>query len=226
MRYELLTELLPLALATAANPPAVIAVVIMLSSEKSRPGALWFTAGWLVGLFVVGAAAVVLSDALGYRGGPSTAAGVVKALIGLALIGLAIRKWLGGTSAGDDSAAMPSWMQTLTGLSPWRSFGFAALFAGVNPKTLALNIAGALVISEIVAGPAGRFVTLAVFAIASSLTLIVPLAYGMLAPEHSRESLGRTQRWLVSNNRSITAAVLGILGVMVMVSALQDLLAS
>jgi hypothetical protein len=224
MWSEPLTELLPIAVAIAANPPAVIAVVLMLASDESRRSAAWFVLGWLAGLLIVGAGALLIGEAAGVGDGPSLLGAGARAIIGVALVGLALRKWLGG-SPGGDAGEMPAWMQTVTGLSPGRSFGFAALFAGLNPKTLALNVAGAIVISETVAGRTGRAAALVGFAIVSSLTLIAPLAYGLAAPLHSQGLLGRVQRWLVSNNRPITAGVLGVLGAVVTVSAVQDLLA-
>lgn len=223
MRIELLTELLPLALAIAANPPAVIAVVLMLSSEQSRPSATWFVAGWLVGLFAVGLGALALGDTLGADAARSGPLVFIKALVGIALVGLAARKWFGQRSAGGEPEA-PAWMAKVTGLSAPRAFGFAALFAGLNPKTLALNVAGAIVIAEVVPGVAGKIGVFAVFAVVASVTLLAPLIYGLAAPGHSRDSLGRLQGWLVANNVAITAAVLGILGVMVLNSALRDLL--
>jgi len=219
-----LTELLPIAVAIAANPPAVIAVVLMLASRESRQSATWFVLGWLAGLLVVGAGALLIGDAVGIEDGPSLLGASVRALMGVTLVGSALRKWLGGSPAGG-AEEMPAWLQTVKGLSPVRSFGSAALFAGLNPKTLALNIAGAIVISEAVAGRTDRSVTLVVFVIVSSLTLIAPLAYGLAAPRHSQGFLGRIQLWLVSNNRPITAAVLGVLGAMVTFSAVRDLLA-
>jgi hypothetical protein len=221
---ESLTELLPIAVAIAANPPAVIAVVLMLASRESRRSATWFVLGWLAGLLVVGAGALLIGDAAGIEDGPSLLGASARALIGVALVGLALRKWLGGSLAGD-AGEMPGWMQTVTGMAPGRSFGFAALFAGLNPKTLALNVAGAIVISEGVAGRTGRSVALLVFVIASSLTLLVPLAYGLAAPRHSQGLLAKVQHWLVSNNRPITAGVLGVLGAVVAFSAFRDLLA-
>jgi hypothetical protein len=221
---ELLAELLPIAIAISTNPPAIIAVVLMLSSERSRRTAVWFVLGWLAGLLAVGAGVLLIGDAAGMEGGPSLLGASVRLLIGVALVGLALRKWFGGGPAGG-AGKMPAWMQTVTALSPVRSFGFSALFAGLNPKTLALNVAGAIVISETVAGRTGRSAALVVFAVVSSLSLIAPLVYGLVAPRHSRDALGRMQLWLVSNNRAITAGVLGVLGAVVVFSAVQDLLA-
>ena len=224
MWSEPLTELLPIAVAIAANPPAIIAVVLMLSSDESRRSATWFVLGWLSGLLVVGVGLLLIGDAVSTEGGPSLLGAGARALIGVALVGLALRKWFGGSPAGD-AGEMPAWMQTVTGLSPGRSFGFAALFAGLNPKTLALNVAGAIVIYETIAGRTGRSVALVGFVVVSSLTLIAPLAYGLAAPRHSQGVLGRVKDWLLSNNRPITAGVIGVLGATVTFSAVRDLLA-
>lgn len=224
MQAQPLTELLPIALAIAANPPAIIAVVLMLSSDESRRSAVWFVLGWLCGLLVVGAGLLLVGDAVGVDGGPSLLGVGARALAGVALVGLALWKWFGSKPAGD-AGEMPAWMQKVTALSPGRAFGFAALFAGLNPKTLALNVAGAILISESLAGSTERSIALVAFVIVSSLTLIAPLTYGLAAQRHSRDALGRMQLWLASNNRAITAGVLGVLGTAVVFSAIQDLLA-
>lgn len=212
---------MPIAITIAANPPAVIAVVLMLSAEPSGRRASAFVAGWLVGLAAVAAAAIALGDAVGFDSDGSMTATAVKALIGVGLLGLAAKKWF-GRSANGDVEHMPGWMSSITQMTAARSFGFAALFAALNPKSLALNIAGALLISELFTGIAAEAVALVVFVLASSITLLVPLAYVKVAPAQSQGVLGAFQRWLITNSDTITAVVLAVLGIMVSVSAAEQ----
>lgn len=212
---------MPIAITIAANPPAVITVVLMLSAEPSGRKAAAFVAGWVVGLGVVATAAVALGDAVGFDSDGSMTATAVKAIIGVGLMGLAAKKWF-GRSGGGDVEQMPGWMSSITQMTVARAFGFAALFAALNPKSLALNIAGALLISELFTGIAAEAVALVVFVLVSSITLVVPLAYVLIAPERSVTALAAVQRWLIANSDTITAVVLAVLGIMVSVSAAEQ----
>ena len=221
---ELIFELVPIAVTIAANPPAVIAVVLVLSATTSRKGAASFVGGWLVGLSVVAVAAVLVGDAVGVDSESSMVATGFKALVAAGLLVAAVWKWLHRDTSGDVER-MPAWMRSVTDLSAGRSFGLAAIYAGLNPKTLALNIAGAIVIAETVNGAAGQAVWLGLFIVMSSMTLVVPLVVVIVAPDRSQGVLERTQRWLIVHADTIAAVVLGVLGVAVAVSAAQQYVA-
>ena len=214
--------MLPLALTIAANPPAVIAVVLMLSAPESRTSAVWFTLGWIVGLALVATGVILVGDAISLPEGPSPWLAGFKFVVGIALVAFGVWKWAARPSS-DEPVELPAWMEALGGLSPARSFRFAALFAGLNPKTLALNVAGAVVIAEVVHGGGPQAIAIVLFVSVSSFTLVVPLAYALLARERASATLGRFQGWLTANNQAIAAGVLGLLGVMVTIGAAQDL---
>lgn len=63
-----LVELLPAALGIALNPPAVVRAILMLSSAHPKRNGLAFLTGWMAGLFLVGAALLVLGILLAMAG--------------------------------------------------------------------------------------------------------------------------------------------------------------
>jgi len=136
-----LMELLPAAVGIALNPPAVVAVILMLSSPESRKSGFWFVGGWWVGLLVVGGAVLLAGDAGGLRSGSSPIGYIVKLALGLLLLVVAFRQWRRRPSSAEPRE-MPGWMRSLVGFSAAKAFVTAAFFSGVNPKTLALNVAG------------------------------------------------------------------------------------
>ena len=227
------SELLPAAVGIALNPPAVVAVILMLSSSRKK--AVSFVLGWMAGLLVVGAAVLLLGDAGQAAGSPSTIGLVAKLALGLALLALAIRQWRRWPSSAEadeeadeaeaDDEEMPKWMRSLAGFSPGKSFATAALLAAVNPKTLALNIAGAIVIVEASLSVPAQAVALVLFVAVASLTVTAPLLYQLLSPERAELRLASAQRWLIVNNKAITATVLLLLGIMLAASGVQGLVA-
>lgn len=218
---DLIIELVPIAVTIAANPPAVIAVVLMLSADASGKGAASFLGGWLVGLSIVAIAAMLVGDAVGADSQSSMAATAFKALIAAGLLAAAATKWLRRDTSGDVER-MPAWMRSVADLPAGRSFGLAAAYAGLNPKTLALNIAGAIIIAETIDGVAAQAVWLALFIVLSSITLVVPLVVVIAVPDRSQGVLAKMQRWLIVYADTIAAVVLGVLGVAVAVSAAQQ----
>lgn len=102
LQEQALFELLAAILAIALNPPAVVAVILMLSSSHAERKALSFLAGWMVGLFLVGAIALFAGELSGNWGPPERLTLIIQLVLGVVLIGFAVKKWR------DHRAAAPS----------------------------------------------------------------------------------------------------------------------
>jgi threonine/homoserine/homoserine lactone efflux protein len=105
---------LPTAIGVALSPLPIVAVVLMLVTERGRVNGPAFLVGWGIGLALVGA--VVLSVAHGANasshGEPATWVNVLKLVLGLLLLLVALRQWRGRPRAGDE-APTPKWMGAL-----------------------------------------------------------------------------------------------------------------
>ena len=217
----LIIELLLAAAGVAFNPPAIIASIVLASC--SRPKAIAFAGGWLAGLLVIGSVVMLVGDVSELLGGPSMLALVAKLVLGGVLVIWALAKWRKqSTSSGADE--MPRWMRSLTGLSSPRAFLIAAAYASLNPKTLAFVVAGVLSILGASSSVAVEWITLLLFVILASLSVSVPVALAVIAPHRSADSLAAARLWLVDNGSMVTAAVLAVLGVLLLYSAIAGLL--
>ncbi len=214
-----LAEALPAAVGIAANPPAIIAVLLLLSSSTSKRTAAAFVGGWVVGLAVVGALVIAIGDAAQALGDPSVAMLAVRLAIGVMLVVLAVWYWLRRGQASDE----PGWIRSLTGMSRVKAFGSAALFSALNPKTLAFNVAGCLVIADAELTVTGEIVALVAFVLLSSVTVLLPLLYSVLARQRGEATLAKVRDWLVRNSAAITAIVLLVLGVLVVFGSVEKL---
>ena len=74
---EAIGQMLPLAVAIAANPVPISVVVLMLVSARALANGLAFTAGWLTGIAVLGVIALVIANGADANdeGQPSTEMG-------------------------------------------------------------------------------------------------------------------------------------------------------
>ena len=96
MLGQAIGDLLPLALGIAISPIPIIAVILMLFSQRARANSSMFLLGWIVG--VLGGTIVLLiiantQDLSQSNGQPDDSVSTIKLVLGLLLILLAHRQW-------------------------------------------------------------------------------------------------------------------------------------
>jgi len=212
-------EVLLAALGIAVNPPAVIAAILLAASSRSK--ALAFAGGWVFGLFIVGAIVMVAGDTVSQSGGSSVPMLVVKVAVGITLLGLAGLKWRSHRTSEDKE--MPGWMSRLYDVSASRAFLVAAMYAALNPKTIAFNVAGVVTILGASLAVETEWAALLAFVLLASLSVTAPVASSVFAPRRSADVLALAERWLVDNSAMVAAAVLLVLGLMILYSGADGL---
>ena len=219
-----LSELLAAAVGIALNPPAVIAVMLLLSSPRGLTKGAAFLAGWMAGVGAVAATVLVLGDVGSMFADPKLPALVLELLIGVGLVVGAVVKWRRGR-AHEGDRDMPGWMRSLQEFSAGKAFTTAALFAALNPKTLAINVAGMLLIVEAELTASTQAALLVLFVVVASGTLAAPVVFYLVARDRSATVLSAAQRWLVNHSAEVTAAVLLVLGLLLASGAIEKMAA-
>jgi hypothetical protein len=217
-----LSDLLPIALGIALSPLPIAAAILMLLSSRAKANGVAFVAGWIVGLLLVGGLVLLFGSAAGTTSEPSKLSLVLQVLIGLALLFIALKQWRISRDASKEPA-MPAWMSTIDDFSAGKAFGVGALLSGVNPKNLALNLAGVLVIAEAGLSPQQEWVTFVVYVLLASLTVALPVIYYLVARENSKAKLDAMKTWLIANNAIVMAVLLLVLGVKLLAAGAQGL---
>jgi threonine/homoserine/homoserine lactone efflux protein len=146
---NVISLILPQAIGVAISPVPIIAVILMLFSQRARSNGSAFLVGWVLALAVVGSIVLILANLgkISAGGTPSTLAYVLKLLLGLLFLLLSVRQWRSRPKEGEEPQ-MPKWMATIDQFTTGRAFGLSALLAGVNPKNLALTLAAVLSIAQ------------------------------------------------------------------------------
>jgi Sap, sulfolipid-1-addressing protein len=210
---SVLGDILPQAIGVAISPVPIIAVILMLFSKRARANGLAFMLGWIIALAVVGGVVLVLATAgkISAGGTPSTAAYVIRLLIGLLFVFLAYGNWRKRPKPGE-TPTMPSWMATIDSFTAGKSFGLAALLAGVNPKNLGLTLAAALAIAQAGLSGAQPWIALIVFVVVASVTVALPVLYYLIAGASAEKALTSWKIWLAANSATVMMVLFLVLG--------------
>jgi hypothetical protein len=206
-------EIIPVAMGVAISPVPIIAVILMLFGPNARGNGIAFAAGWVVALLIAGGIVLVVSDGADVSTDDSASDGAygLRLLIGVLLLGLAVRQWRSRPKEGEE-AEMPKWMSMIDEFTPVRSLGLAAFLAAVNPKNLGLTIAGASRISQAGLDGGEDWLTLIIFVVLASVTVLAPVVYYLLAGASAERLLNPMKAWLVANNATVMVVLFVVLG--------------
>lgn len=215
-----MTGLIPLALVIALSPLSVIPAVLVLHAPRPRPSSLAFLGGWLLGLAALTATFVVASGALGgLHRSPPTWASWLRVVLGSALIAFGIFRWL--TRHGHSET--PAWMRLFASISPARAGVTGAALVVVRLEVLVICAAAGLAIGSSGLGIAADWISAAFFvAVAASSVAIPVLAYAA-AGSRLDDPMMRLKDWMERNNAALVAAILLVIGLMVLYNGIHAL---
>ena len=216
-------QVLSFAVGVALSPIPIIAVVLMLATPRGRANGPAFLLGWVVGLAAVGTIVLLLSSgAAGSDGGsPSQGNSIVSLVLGLLVLGVALRQWRGRPAAGSE-AELPKWMQTIDTFTPVKSAGIAVLLSAINPKNLLLTAGAAAAISGTGASSGDQAVALAVFVVIGTVGPGIPVAIYFFS-SRAQELLAGLKAWMGRENAVIMTVLCLIIGAKLLGSGISGL---
>jgi hypothetical protein len=216
---------LPLALGVALSPIPIIAVVLMLTTQRARVNGTVFVTGWLAGLAVAGAIALSIAgpaDASS-SGAPATWVSWLKVVIGVALLLVAALQFRNRPRNGD-RVELPKWMGRVDELKPLPAAGLGVL-AGLNPKNLLLVAAAAAAIAQTGISGGEQAIAYLVFALVGTLGVGTPVGIYFVMGARSEKPLSELKDWMAQNNAVIMAVICLIIGVKLIGDAIGGLTA-
>lgn len=218
-------EILTPALGVAISPFPIVSVILMLTSGRGRARGPAFALGWMIGLAAMVGFLLIVSDRLGIEpsdDGPSTAASIVRLLLGMGLLVLATKKWR-SRSEGGDTPAPPGWMQSIERANPARAAVLGAGLSGLNPKNLMFNLVAGTAIASADTTPRGEAIAWVTYVLLASILVIGPVAWYLLAPASASPSLTLARHWLIRYSGVMVGMVLVLIGVSQVGGAISDL---
>jgi hypothetical protein len=209
-----ISEVLTFAIGVAISPVPIIAVILMLFSERARVNGPVFLAGWVVALGVVAGVVYAVADgsSASTSSGASDTISWGKIVFGVVFLLLAGKQWKSRPAPGAEPV-MPKWMAGVDTLSPAKAFGLAVLLAGVNPKNLLLAAGAAAGVAQLGISTGDAVGALVVFVILASLTIAGPVVYYLVGGEKAKAQLDELKGWLGANNATVMTVLFLVFGV-------------
>ncbi len=224
---SVIAEVAPLALGLVlVNPLPVMLIILLLFSPGARTTAPAFVAGWGIGMAVVMVLLlfVIAPEHLaGTERNPSPFASIVRLVLGLVLLGLAVRRWRGRPGPGEEKA-LPAWTAKLEQANPLMAIGLGALFSGLNPKNLAFTLSAVVAIAQAELTASGDLAAVIIFVLLASVGVAVPVIWYAVAPDRAATTLAEWRRWLTANYATMMAVVFLVFGVILSAKGLGGLL--
>jgi threonine/homoserine/homoserine lactone efflux protein len=215
---------LALAVGVALSPVPIIAVVLMLTTEKARVNGPAFVLGWLIGLAVVGGIVLAIAgpgDASN-SGAPATWVSWLKIVLGALLLLVALRQFR-SRPHGEEQAALPKWMGTIDKFNPGAALGAGALLTALNPKNLLLTVAGAAAIAQTGISGGQQAIAFAVFAVIGTIGVAIPVGIYFVMGKRSADLLSKLRDWMGQHNGVIMTVLCLIIGVKLIGDAISAL---
>ena len=219
-----ISAILGFGVGVAVSPVPIIAVILMLFSERARVNGPIFLLGWVVALAVVSGVAYALADG-GDASTSTTSADTIawgKIVFGLLFLVLAVRTWRKRPAPGAEPE-LPGWMAGIDAFTPGKALGFGVLLSGVNPKNLMLAIAAGTALATL-GLPTGQAIgSLVVFVVLASLTIAAPVGYYLLGGQKAADALTELKGWLSVHNDAVMTVLFLVLGVDLVAKGLPPL---
>ena len=201
-------DLLLIGLGIALEPFPLTAFILVLSAEKGTWKGLAFILGWLACLVAVVAAVVLTTggDPPRQHTAPSTAVLVIKALLGVLLIWIGLRR----RRRRGQPRKPPTWMGWLDRMSPWAAVGFGAFM-----QPWSLVAIGAATVVQAKLSTVGDWLALVVFCLLATSSFLVMELYAVLSPEAAAARLERVRTWIDGHmDQAIILVSLGLGGLL------------
>ena len=217
---DVLTGLIPLGLVVAVSPITVIPAVLVLQAPRPRPSGLAYLAGWLLGLAAVTALCVAASGLLGglHKSTPSWASWL-RVVLGSALILFGIYRWL----TRHRHTESPGWMRSFATITPARAVITGAALVVVRPDVLLICVPAGLAIGASGLEAAGDWLAAAFFVAIAASTVAVPILAYAAAGHRLDDAMARLKDWMEKNNAALMAAILILIGAMVLYNGIHAL---
>ena len=213
---NLLASMIPLALAAAISPTMLTAVVLVLSSkDRPRRRALFFLAGAVITLILIGVAALSISGAAVSQksDGKSPISAGIDIILGLLLLFMGFRNLVRSRESNKDSDKGGKFQKFFQGGGAGSNFFLGVIFTVTDFTSLVFYFVAAKQARDSGLGFIADVAAMTIVGIAIILPILVPLAITIIAPDISGRLTDSLNQWIKKYGKYIGPAIALLFGV-------------
>ncbi len=211
---QIIPQLAPMIIGLLLSPIPIIALIIILMTDRAQINGQAFVGGWLLGIFGVGLIVISFPGLVPNSDTPSAYAGTIRISLGLALISWAVFKAYRRYHM--PSVETPRFFQKLDQITASRAFAIGLLVSAGNIKNLGFSAAAAVVITQADLSFFSRLIHLLAYSLVGSMTVLIPLGLYFSQRHKADAMLLNWKTWLISYHTYVLSAVVIFVGVMIM----------
>jgi hypothetical protein len=209
-------DLILIGLAVTLEPIPITAFILILSAERGIIKGLVFVVTWLGSLVIIVAAVELATGGNPPRSqsDPSTAGLAIKLAVGIALVLVGIRRH----RRTGRPRKPPTWMKKLDHLSLWTVAGLSFF---VQPWPLVA--AGAATVIDAHVSSALDYLTLVLFCLLCSASIITMELYATFAPDAAQRRFDAVRTWIDTHRDQVIVVLSLLIGLWLMGKSLYQL---
>jgi Sap, sulfolipid-1-addressing protein len=216
-----LTTLIPLALVVSISPLSIIPAVLVLQTPRPRPTGLAFLGSWVLGLCTLTAVFASSSDALnGIRNSPPAWASYLRIVFGAALIAFGVYRWLSRHGHSES----PKWMRAFDTMTPRRAAITGLVLVVVRLEVLIMCALAGLAVGGDGLSVTGEWTAGVIFVAVAASSVAIPILAYAAAGHRLDDPMAQLKAWMEKNNAALLAAILLLIGAMVLYNGVHPLL--
>jgi hypothetical protein len=190
------------------TPWAVVGAIVLLGSRAGARAALAFVAGWFCAIAFI--ASIVAAGVGGLdaaeEGQTATGVLIVELVLGVLLIGLALRKWTRERSL-PPATHEPRWLRKLDTMGPLVAFAFGTFMINV---VFVVDAGRRIAAANLTGGDAA--LALAFYSVLSTASLLAVLIVYFSDRAHAEKRLADMRAWVTRNNAAVIVGMLAAVG--------------
>jgi threonine/homoserine/homoserine lactone efflux protein len=180
----------------------------MLGTPRATSNGPAFLLGCVIGTSVVGAIVLLVAggaDATSH-GAPADWVNWLKLILGLLLLGVAVRQWR-SRPRGGRSNELPGWLRTIDRFTPGRAVATGFALTALNPKNLLLTVGAATTIAETGISAGRQAAALAVFVLIAALGPGLPVGIYFAMRDRATRLLAGLEAWMAAHHAAIVSVI-------------------
>jgi threonine/homoserine/homoserine lactone efflux protein len=208
------------AIGIALSPLPFVLATALLGTSRGVRNAVAFVSGEALAVGCIATTAVALAADANDNGSLEGLLSRLEVLVGVALAAVLVVHLRRASQTGP-----PAWSSFLDRVGLGGAFAGGLAMVAVNPKNLALTLAGAASIVQLGYSPAGQAASVLTLTVVAVSALLALVTLALTFPQRSATALARTQSFVFAHDRLIVAGLLAALSAFFLIRGLGGTLA-